>query len=240
MNLIVDQGNTSVKIAVFQDETMLENSVLPQLNMPLLVALYEKYAIKQVILSMVRNVAQEFIDFFIAHSLLFFMDSTLRLPIVNKYATPYTLGGDRLAVSVAAYMHNCKQPLLIIDVGTAITYEFVLNGCYCGGNITPGLEMRFRALHTFTEKLPYVEADGVVELVGTSTETAIRSGVIAGIVDEMEGEIVRLKNKYPDLFVFLTGGASFFFEKRLKSAIFVDKFLLLKGLNYILKYNVDK
>jgi type III pantothenate kinase len=126
----------------------------------------------------------------------------------------------------------------VIDAGTCITYDFIDGqGNYHGGNISPGMEMRFQALHAFTSKLPVVSAEGELPSFGQSTETAIRSGVIRGIEYEISGHIGQLEKKYSRLLVFLTGGNEFSFETNLKSSIFADVFLVLKGLNRILEYN---
>ena len=160
------------------------------------------------------------------------------IPIRNLYETPQTLGMDRLAAVVAAYTEKPHHPALVIDAGTCITYDFIdEHGQYQGGNISPGMEMRFKALHDFTSKLPQVEASGETPAYGKSTETAIRSGVIRGIEHEIMGYIQLLKQNYPSLLVFLTGGNRFSFDTNLKSGIFADGFLVLKGLNRILEYN---
>ena len=160
------------------------------------------------------------------------------IPIRNLYRTPQTLGVDRLAAVIAAYTAKPHSPALVIDAGTCITYDFIdEHGQYQGGNISPGMEMRFKALHEFTSKLPKVEASGETPSYGYSTETAIRSGVIRGIEHEISGYIQHLKKNYPLLLVFLTGGNEFSFDTNLKSGIFADGFLVLKGLNRILDYN---
>ena len=112
-------------------------------------------------------------------------------------------------------------------------------GIYKGGNISPGMTTRFRALNAFTKKLPLVTEEDEIQLVGSSTKTAIQAGVVRGIVWEMDGCIDELKEKYPDLLVFLTGGHSFYFESRLKNSIFADINLVMTGLNRILEYNVE-
>jgi len=171
----------------------------------------------------------------------FFLDEQVRLPIAVRYQTPETLGRDRIAVAVGANYLQPQKDILVIDAGTAITFEVVeASGIYLGGNISPGLTTRFHALNRFTKRLPLVEEKEIVPLLGTSTETAILAGVVHGIVFEMDGYINTLQNKYPGLYVFLTGGHTFYFAKRLKSAIFAEKNLVLIGLNRILEYNVEK
>lgn len=240
MNLIIDQGNSEVKVALFEDGQMATDWVWPKPEKTLLASLFSDYKIDCAILSSVGYFPDDLIDYISSRCRFFLLDHTLPLPIGNNYSTPSALGSDRLAVVVGAFAQRERGASLIIDAGTAITYELLVDGVYQGGNITPGLEMRFKALHTFTYKLPLIKEEENIDLIGISTETAIRNGVVLGIEDEMEGIIARMKSRYPDLFVFLTGGTSFFFEKRLKSAIFVDKYLLLKGLNRILEYNVHK
>jgi type III pantothenate kinase len=160
------------------------------------------------------------------------------IPIRNLYRTPQTLGVDRLAAVIAAYTTKPHHPALVIDAGTCITYDFIdEHGQYQGGNISPGMEMRLKALHEFTSKLPKIEVSGETPDYGYSTETAIRSGVIRGIEHEISGYIQHLKKNYPSLLVFLTGGNEFSFDTNLKSGIFADGFLVLKGLNRILDYN---
>lgn len=163
------------------------------------------------------------------------------LPIKNLYETPQTLGCDRLAAVVGAVTLQPGRDILIIDAGTCITYELVdANSFYYGGNISPGLGMRLKALNHYTGKLPLVQPEGCMPMIGKDTETAIRAGVKKGIEYEIEGYIRNLRYKYPELLVFLTGGDDFSFDTNLKNCIFADKFLVLKGLNRILDYNNDK
>ena len=164
----------------------------------------------------------------------------MALPIRIGYETPHTLGRDRIAAVVGAQSLRPGSNILVIDAGTAITYELLeASGLYVGGNISPGMTTRFRALHHFTQKLPLVSEPEEVLLVGVSTESAIQAGVVNGIVLEMDGYIDLLRLKYPGLLVFLTGGHSFYFERRLKNRIFADINLVLIGLNRILEYNVE-
>ena len=170
------------------------------------------------------------------------MDHTTPLPIRNLYATPQTLGTDRLAAVIGAY-EETKQltgryaPALVIDAGTAITYDFInARGEYLGGNISPGVEMRFKALHQFTSRLPLTEAEGPHPSIGHSTDTAIRCGVMDGVRHEIEGFIRSFSVKQSNLLIFLTGGDSIEFDERIKNRIFADKFLVAKGLNSILMH----
>ena len=175
------------------------------------------------------------------NSRFYFLDADTPLPVKIEYGTPETLGRDRIAGVVGAFYEKPDCNVLIIDAGTAITYDLLLKpGIFAGGNIAPGVKMRLKALHHFTGKLPLIEKIGDFPLMGTNTETAIRAGVIQGILFEIEGYIRKLKTVYPDLFIFLTGGDAFLLAEKLKTPIFVDKNIVLKGLNRILYYNAEK
>lgn len=241
MNLIIEQGNTLSKVAVYENGRMKSSFMYKSLDIPTLANLFDKYAFKRGIFSSVINKDEKIISYLKNRLKDFiFLDEKVSLPIEIGYTTPSTLGKDRVAAVVGAYTERPGQNILVIDAGTAITYEVLeASGKYLGGNISPGMTTRFRALNQFTKKLPLVTEEGEIPFIGTSTDTAIRSGVVNGIVYEMDGYINVLKVKYPDLFVFLTGGHSFYFERRLKNSIFVDINLVFGGLNRILEYNVE-
>jgi type III pantothenate kinase len=174
-------------------------------------------------------------------SYFLWLDETVPVPVRIEYETVKTLGKDRIAAVAGAGYLQPGQNLLVIDAGTAITYELVeAAGIYKGGNISPGLTTRFRSLNRFTKQLPLVQEQAQVPLIGTSTESAILAGVVNGITFEMDGYIDALKVKYNDIYVYLTGGHAFYFENRLKNRIFVAPNLVLLGLNRILEYNAAK
>ena len=239
MNLIIDIGNTFAKLAVFSQGEMIKMLRCSNQSLEEVEALCLQYPIRQGILSSVialNDTIREQLGS-LSFPILEFTYQT-PIPIRNLYETPQTLGMDRLAAVIAAYTQQPNHPALIIDAGTCITYDFIdEQGQYHGGNISPGMDMRFKALHAFTAKLPLIGAQGQTPEYGTSTETAIRSGVIRGIEHEIYGYIQLLKKNYPSLLVFLTGGNEFSFDTNLKSGIFADGFLVLKGLNRILEYN---
>lgn len=242
MNLIIEQGNTAVKVAVYEQTDMLISAVYKKFGLSELLAVLERYPPENGILSSVATPAREWMEALETRLKYFLvLDSRVKLPIEVRYQTPETLGNDRIAAAVGANFLQPGKDVLIIDAGTAITYELVdAAGVYLGGNISPGMTTRFRALHQFTEKLPLVDEQERIPWLGTSTETAIQAGVVNGIVYEMEGYIREVRKKYPDVFVFLTGGHSFYFERRLKNSIFAAINLVLVGLNRILEYNVEK
>jgi type III pantothenate kinase len=161
-----------------------------------------------------------------------------KTPFKNSYATPHTLGVDRIALATAAFYHNPKGNTLVIDAGTCITYDMLNDyGEYLGGAISPGLYMRYKALHEQTSKLPLLEPTDLVDFIGNSTESSIHSGVVNGMCQEIDGVIDQYKSRFTDLTVILTGGDALFLSKRLKNTIFADSKFLLTGLNYLLEYN---
>ena len=239
MNLIIDIGNTVAKLAIFSQGEAVEVVRCSNQTLESLPALCQRYPIRQGILSSVITLNDT-----IEQQLQGLNFPIIRLtyktpvPIKNLYKTPETLGADRLAAVIGANALRPNNDLLIIDAGTCITFDFIdKHGQYHGGNISPGLEMRLKALHAFTNKLPEVKSEGEIPTYGESTETAIRAGVYNGIAFEIEGYIRQLQKNYPQLLVFLTGGDKFSFDTNLKSSIFADSFLVLKGLNRILEYN---
>ena len=220
---------------------MKEHLRTSELSVEALAQLSEKYKIERGIVSSVVNLSSECLSY-LKRSLNYFLlfDHTAKLPIAVDYSHPETLGCDRLAAAVGAASLCKGEDLLVIDAGTAITFDHVtVSGCFKGGNISPGIKMRFKALHTFTGKLPLVEAEGETPFLGFSSETAIRAGVIRGICFEMMGYIAAVREQTSQLSVFLTGGDAFYFEKRLKIPIFAEPNLVLTGLYRILLHNVE-
>lgn len=239
LNLIIDIGNTAAKVALFDGGEMVE--VLTESNQSLdcLEALCVKYPVEQGIVATVIDLSERVLAALVALPFpLLWLDSKTPLPVTNLYETPETLGYDRMAAVVGANEQYPRRDILVIDAGTCITYEFIdSKGQYHGGNISPGMQMRFKALNQFTGRLPLIDSNGRKLPMGRDTETAIRAGVLKGMEYEISGYIESMKHKYPELLVFLTGGDDFSFDTKLKSVIFADRFLVLKGLNRILNYN---
>jgi type III pantothenate kinase len=169
------------------------------------------------------------------------LDANTPLPIENCYTTKETLGKDRIAAVVGAFDLYPDTNVLVIDAGTALTYDLLNEKHqYLGGNISPGIDMRFQALNQFTGKLPLVEQRDFNKLYGTSTEHAIRAGVQNGVVFEVDRAIDTFKEFYKNLKVIITGGNAEFFDKKLKNSFFVHFNLIALGLNRILEYNGEK
>ena len=171
---------------------------------------------------------------------MFVLNHDAKIPFKNEYATPRTLGVDRIALVSAAAIKFPKENVLVIDAGSCITYDFLsATNTYLGGAISPGIKMRFKALHHFTDKLPLLEKKLPENWIGDSTENSMQIGVIKGIQNEIEGYISLYKEKFKNLTVILTGGDADFLRDSLKNDIFADSNFLLEGLNYILEHNKD-
>ena len=241
VNLIIEQGNTSTKVAIYAEGNLKASFVYKTFDKSKLKPLFDVYSLDKGIYSTVADVDEDLIAYLKeCLSCFIYFDNDVRLPITIKYKTPHTLGKDRIAAVVGAYYLQPNRNILIIDAGTCITYELLeASGSYFGGNISPGMTTRFKALNDYTKKLPLVNEREEVPCWGTCTEDAIRAGVVNGIVLEMDGYIDQAKELYSDVLVFLTGGHSFYFESRLKNSIFADINLVLTGLNRILEYNVE-
>ena len=240
MNLVLDFGNTKIKAAVFsKPNELLEIFSWDSYSNEHIEEIKVKYSIDSVLLCSVVTVPKEIEDYLKSNfSFYIRLDSTTKLPIKNNYSTPHTLGLDRIAAAVGANMLCPNTPLLVIDMGTAITYDFVnASNEFEGGNIAPGVNMRLRAMNNYTNKLPLLEARSEQRLLGNDTSSAMMAGVMRGIEFEIQGYISEISKKNANLSVFLTGGDVFFFEKTVKSSIFVVSNLLLMGLNEILRYN---
>ena len=242
MNLVIDVGNTCAKLVCFDGDNVIEGIRIDKGEGKLLTEFSKKYPFERGIYGTVVELPDEFLRRIEALPFpMRKMESGITpVPIINKYRTPKTLGSDRLAAAVAATYLQPSRNVLIIDVGTCITYDFVsAAGEYRGGNISPGPTIRFRALNMFTDKLPFVDREGVTPPMGNTTITAIRSGVIRGVKYEIEGYVRRFLEKYPDLYVYLTGGVQLGMRFREKFPIFADDFLVPRGLNRILIYNEE-
>ena len=169
------------------------------------------------------------------------LDSNTPLPIINKYKTPETIGKDRLAAAVGAKSFAGDAPVLVIDAGSCITYDIVnQSNEFLGGSISPGVNMRLKSLHTFTQKLPLLEPTENIVLPGSDTKESIMSGVIAGIQFEMEGFINYYSIQYPDLKCVLSGGDMKYFDKKLKNGIFAIPNIVAEGLQLILHFNAKQ
>ncbi len=240
MNLIIDIGNTCVKLVCFDNGKVVEEQRSDKDDVAALESFSARYAFCRGIYSTVSDISASYRDALLSlpFDIMEFRSGITPIPIINKYSTPLTLGSDRLAAAIGANALQPGRDVLIIDIGTCVTFDFVnAAGEYLGGNISPGPTMRLRALNKFTARLPLVERQGEMPDFGCDTETAIRSGVMNGIKYEIEGYINYFLAKYPQLFVYLTGGVHLNLQFSEKIPIFADNFIVPKGLNRILEYN---
>jgi len=193
----------------------------------------------RIIFSSVSKSAEEFQEALEPDIPVLNLSAETLIPIRKEYKTPETLGADRVAAAIGANWLFPEWDLVVIDMGTCITYDFIdQTGAFQGGLISPGVKMRFSALHSFTKRLPLVDPVSGPDLIGKSTKEAIESGVMNGVLAEMEGIIERYRHISPALRVVICGGDIPFFESSLKPAIFAVPQLVLIGLNRILRYNV--
>jgi type III pantothenate kinase len=237
-NLAIDIGNTAIKYALFEDELLTYSGQLPaQEDLPGDSRLAQ---VDNLIVASVRAQESQLLSRLPVKGKRLALTFETPVPVTNRYQTPQTLGADRLAAVVGASFLFPDTDCLVIDAGTCITTDFVdRDKNYHGGSISPGLEMKFRALHTFTQKLPLIqEARETVPLAGRNTAEAIRSGVLNGTVAELNGIISAYRAQSPQLTVVLCGGDAAFFETNIKAPIFAVPELVLIGLNRILNYNV--
>ncbi|WP_142785175.1 type III pantothenate kinase [Changchengzhania lutea] len=240
MNLIIDVGNTFVKLAVFKESDLVyKDTVLIDDIRDRVDALNTKFpAITNAIISSVGRLGDTDYDFIAFHFKVLVLNSNTKLPFKNGYSTPTTLGNDRLALVAAAVHQYPNKHVLVIDAGTCITYDFItINADYLGGAISPGIKMRYESLHNLTANLPLLEAAVPHDIIGNSTNQSIHSGVVYGVLKEIEGVKEAYHQKYSDLTVILTGGDANFLSKQLKSSIFANSNFLLEGLNFILQFN---
>lgn len=237
MNLAVDIGNSFIKIGTFHDGKLINHEIIN--NLIDAINYINKQKPENLIVSSVNQDAQIIKGGIHKEIKTFILTSNLPVPIKNNYGNPDTLGADRLAATVGAFTLYPKKNCLAIDVGTCITFDIIdEKGVYLGGSISPGISMKFKALHTFTSRLPLIEPEGETALIGKTTRESILSGVINGTVAEIESMIRNYFNIFNNLQVIICGGDAKFFESRIKAPIFVVPELVLIGLNRILEHNV--
>ena len=240
MNLIIDIGNSFVKLGVFQDDELIVKKVIkPEVILKHVDFLRKEYGhMRKAILSSVGKLKDRELNFIRRNFDLIELNSKTTVPFVNLYETPTTLGLDRIALVSASIKHFSNKNVLIIDAGTCMTYDFVNEKKeYLGGAISPGIRLRYKSLNTLTANLPLLETELPDQLIGTTTAGSIHSGVVNGVLKEIEGVIEDYQKKYKHLTVILTGGDANFLSKQLKNGIFANSNFLLEGLNYILEFN---
>lgn len=242
MNLCIDQGNSRTKVALFREDGRLVKTFLYRsFHSSEVERLFSLYPITDAIISSVANIEPAVVNALHRLSKCFILfDHTTPVPIRNLYDTPQTLGQDRLAAAVGASSLIPNTNLLIIDAGSAITYDFVnKDGEYHGGNIAPGIKMRLTVLRQMTKKLPQVEVEEnqLIPLFGKNTNDAIAAGVIRGIVFEVKGYMRTLSERMGTFETIICGGGATYIINNLQQSVRYERNLVLIGLNQVLEYN---
>lgn len=241
MYLVIDVGNTKIKTAVFESGVIIKfDSVHTKDFAAHLTHILTENSFRAAIVSAVGEWDKAWGRLIEKKCPLMYLSHQTPLSFKNNYETPESLGVDRLALAAAAQGNFIGKNCLVIDAGTCITYDFInAKAEYLGGAIAPGVRSRYKALHDYTEKLPLLETKKPDSFIGKNTAESLHSGVINGIVNEMEGIIYQYENKFGKLTVVLTGGDAYFLAKQIKSSIFVRPYFLIEGLYFILKQNTD-
>ena len=238
MNICIDIGNTNAKIGFFNNEELME--VKNNVSDRGIIKIIKKYNPENVLISSVRRGIGKIVELSTRTTNTIVLNHNTPLPIKSLYKTPQTLGVDRMASVVGAKFLYENKNNLVIDLGTCITYDLLDNeGTYHGGGISPGVDMRLKAMHKFTSKLPLIAVKGDPELIGKTTKECMLSGAVNGTIAELEGIINRYRQFFEDLNIIFCGGAAFFFESKIKDDIFAIPNLVLVGLNQILRFNLN-
>tara|TARA_R100000935_G_scaffold26814_1_gene46935 strand:+ start:133005 stop:133730 length:726 start_codon:yes stop_codon:yes gene_type:complete len=240
MNLIVDVGNTRIKLAVFEQSELVylmrtsKDEVVEALE-----TLFKDFPkLEKSIVSSVGNFPEAALQVLQNKLEVLQLTKETLVPFTNKYTTPKTLGVDRIALVSAAAIQYPEKNVLVVDAGSCITYDFLTaHNAYVGGGISPGILMRYKALHTFTENLPLLSPTRPANTIGDTTENSMHSGVFLGVVNEINGFIDFYREKYPDFTIILTGGDAHLLRDSLKNSIFAIPNFLLEGLDHILEHN---
>ncbi|RXR20571.1 type III pantothenate kinase [Flavobacterium amnicola] len=242
MILTIDIGNTQIKSAVFENNTIIHitsfkhelffNEIENILNQ------FKKVAV--LVVASVGKIDKSAFETFSDKVKIHFIDRQNPFPFTNNYQSPATLGIDRMVLAAGAALQYPNQNKLIIDAGTCVTYDYVdENNIYHGGAISPGIRLRYEAMHNYTAKLPLLKKDELVNLIGSSTEQSMHSGVVNGLAFEIEGYINALTFQKENFIIILTGGDAIFLAKRLKNTIFANSNFLLESLNHLYQYQIN-
>jgi type III pantothenate kinase len=239
MSIAIDLGNTRAKAALFDGETMLEPIVFDPESPENLIEMIEPLNSHGVcMIASVRDIPETLITKLSLYTQVSILDLKTKLPFSISYETPETLGRDRIAAVAAAWKRFPGQNALVIDMGTCITYDLLTKeGIYEGGAISPGIHMRFNAMHTYTSKLPLATPSTATLLTGKSTFSSLQSGVMNGVQGEIESVIARYETIYKDLTVIIGGGDNKYFDKKFKINIFAASNLVLEGLKVLIDFN---
>ena len=242
MILTIDVGNTRIKGAVFEKDTFLEQFLFePNALQNAIENILIQYPnTSHLVVASVGKLGKEVFLSFSAKVVVHFVSHADDFPFLNAYATPQTLGIDRMVLATGATLRYPNQNRLVIDAGTCVTYDFVSqDDVYLGGAISPGLRLRYESLHNYTAKLPLLESESPDYFIGNSTANSIHSGVVNGLAHEIDGFIEEYRTRYSNFIIILTGGDAEFLAKRLKNTIFANSNFLLESLNQTFQYKIN-
>jgi type III pantothenate kinase len=235
--LLLDIGNTLTKVACVENNQITKVECFANDDL-LLQWLMDLPNFGRVLICAVRPLPNEIGRWTMLHPLVQMLSHNTPLPFRIAYESPQSLGPDRIALAAAAFERFPGKNVLVIDMGSCITYDLLTaEGVYLGGAISPGIRMRFKAMNAFTAKLPMAEPTDKTPLIGYDTESSLKSGVMNGVQAEIEGVIDRYATNYKDLTVLIGGGDNKYFDKRFKVNIFAASNLVLNGLRFILEFN---
>ena len=236
--LCFDFGNTRLKAGVFTNGLFLEEISFDNDSIESISSAVEKYNPEKTILASVVHHNPEIETFLASKTRFHKLTSESKINFKIAVGKQETIGTDRLALMAATCAEFPGKNNLIIGIGTCITYNFInTQSQFLGGAISPGMEMRFKAMHDYTAKLPLVSLDKNLPLIGYDTKTNLQSGVIFGITNEINGFIEKYEEKFGNFNAVLTGGDAPYFASQLKSRIFADIYFLYKGLYALSELN---
>ena len=240
MNLIIDIGNSQIKTAVFEDNNLVSKETHShfdwEINFKKKLEIFPK--INQIVVSNVGKIKNNEFKKLITTQKWFQVSRTSKFPFNNLYKSPATLGIDRMVLASGAIIQFPSTNRLVIDAGTCITYDFIdAQNNYHGGAISPGIQLRYQSLHNYTANLPLLKTKLPENIIGDTTENSIHSGVVQGVLFEIDGAIDDYLSKYENFIIILTGGDAEFLAKRLKNTIFANPNFLLESLNQLFQYN---
>ena len=239
MNLVIDIGNTAVKVYLFKNNEIIKREVLSENALIHYLKLIAIDDIRNIICSSVtKSYKDQLSNIFKNSNYYDFSDNNLKIPFTNNYETKKSLGQDRIGLISSAVLKFQDQNSLVIDMGTCITYDFIdSQSIYHGGAISPGIRMRYSSFSNYTSNLPLLKFQDITKIIGANTEESLHIGINNGIVGEINQYINSLKKSYSEFNVIITGGDSIFLLNKIKNAIFADQDFLASGLNYIIKLN---
>lgn len=242
MNLCIDVGNTRLKYLIYDQDKEVWFTTSIDFDIEVLITIFKDHFIENVIISSTRIIDESWLEFIQSRAKSYNLaDNNIKIPITLNYETPETLGKDRIAAASGAASLFPNEFSVVINAGTCITSDVINEkATFLGGNISPGIKMRLKAMHAFTDKLPLVEMQYNNQLFGTSTVKALQNGAIHGAIYEVESFLQTVISKEEKVNILITGGDANIFVKHLKFKIFAVPNLVLLGLNTILRFNADQ